>query len=130
MNKPSKKRPITVNLTLYLILFLAVIWLTFSLSVVLGMHPSYSSMGTRKWIIAGLTFLAAAILLVLMCMLCLHNKPAWYFSIVMLSAMTLAGFFDDIGWVDVIVILTSAIPLVLLIKDRKWYLPKLDEPSP
>ncbi len=71
---------------------------------------------------AGLTFLAGMVILVLWFLLRLHYKPAWYLSVFMLVAMTLAGLFDDVGWIDLLVMLASAIPCVLLIKDRKWYL--------
>ena len=79
-------------------------------------------MGLFKWIMAGFTFFAALVLLVLWFLLRKRVKPAWYLAVMMLAATTLAGLFDDIGWIDVLVMLGSAIPLVLLIKDRKWYL--------
>jgi len=49
-------------------------------------------------------------------------KPAWFLTVIALGFMTIAIIFDQVGWVDVALMLGSAIPLVLLIIDRKWYL--------
>ena len=81
-------------------------------------------MGMFKWILAALTILAGLFLLLFWFLLQKHFKPAWYGCVVALTVMILVGFFDDIGWVDLLVMLGSAIPLSLLIKDRKWYLKK------
>lgn len=119
------KVPFSVSITLSLMLLLALAWLTFSFYVVFGAHPSYSHMGIFKWVMAGLTFLSAAALLGLWFFLRMHFKPAWYLSVALLAAMTLAGIFDDVGWIDILVMLLSAVPLVLLVKDRRWYLRKM-----
>jgi len=118
----SYHKPLSVKVCLFLILLIALLWASFSIYVALDGHPSYSHKGLFKWIMAGLTFFAALVLLVLWFLLRKRVKPAWYFTVIMLTATTLAGLFDDIGWIDVLVMLGSAIPLVLLLKDRKWYL--------
>ncbi len=113
---------LSVKVCLFLLLLIALLWASFGIYVALDGHPSYSHMGLFKWIMAGLTFFAALVLLVLWFLLRKRVKPAWYLAVMMLTVTTLAGLFDDIGWIDVLVMLGSAIPLILLIKDRKWYL--------
>lgn len=126
MNKQTdseiSRTPLSVKVCLFLLLLIALLWASFSIYVALDGHPSYSHMGLFKWIMAGLTFFAALVVLVLWFLLRKRGKPAWYLAVMVLAATTLAGLFDDIGWIDVLVMLGSAIPLVLLIKDRKWYL--------
>lgn len=118
----SPHKPLSVKVCLFLLLLIALLWASFGVFVALNGHPSYSHMGLFKWIMAVLTFFAALILFVLWFLLRKRFKPAWYLAVMMLAATTLAGLFDDIGWIDVVVMLGSVIPLALLIKDRKWYL--------
>ena len=126
MNKQTNleigHKPLSVKVCLFLMLLIALLWAAFSFYVALDGHPSYSQLGLFKWIMAELTFFAALILFILWFLLRKRFKPAWYVAVMMLAATTLAGLFDDVGWIDVLVMLGSAIPLALLIKDRKWYL--------
>jgi len=74
---------------------------------------------------AGLTFLASILLAALGYLLRRRFKPAWYFSVLLLAAMILAGFMDELGLIDYAFIVLVMIPLALLIKDRKWFLKKI-----
>ncbi|MBA4385305.1 MAG: hypothetical protein C0410_11260 [Anaerolinea sp.] len=118
----AKNPPVTVKVTPILILVIGIMWIGFSIFIALGLHPTYSRMGGFQWIIAGMSLVPGIIFVVLWVLLRKHWKPAWYLAVIALALMTLAGIFDQIGWVDVLVMLGSAIPLVLLFIDRKWYL--------
>ena len=118
----TQKAPFSVSITLWLIFLMAVMWLGFSLFVMLGLHPSYARLGIFRWIMAGLTFLVGGILIALWMLLKKHQRFSWYGSVILLAAMTLAGLFDDIGLIDILYMIGALIPLVLLIKDRRWYL--------
>ena len=118
----TQNAPFSVSITLWLILLMAVMWLGFSLLVTLGLHPSYSRLGIFRWIMAGLTFLAGGILISIWILLQKHNRFAWYAAVIMLAAMAMAGLFDDIGLIDIVYMIGALVPLVLLIKDRNWYM--------
>lgn len=114
--------PLTVKITLALVLITAAFWFLFSLTVVLGGHVSYNQLGVYRWLMAGLTFLVSLFLLALRHFLRRQFKPAWIVGVLTLTAMLLAGFMDELGWMDYIFIVLTLVPLALLIKDRQWYL--------
>ena len=118
----AKTPPVTVKVTPILILVIGILWIGFSIFIALGLHPIYSQMGGFQWIIAAMSLVPGVILVVLWYLLRKHWKPAWYLAVIALASVTIAGIFDQIGWVDILVMLGSAIPLILLIIDRKWYL--------
>ena len=126
MNQDKNMRPstipLTVRFTLIFFLVIAVLWFIFSLFVVLGGNVSYFHIGAFRWIMAGLTFLASIIVVVLWVLLRRRFRPAWYISVLLLAAMILSGFMDELGLIDYAFISLYLIPLALLIKDRKWYL--------
>ena len=111
-----------MKITLALVLITAAFWFLFSLTVVLGGHVSYNQLGVYRWLMAGLTFLVSLFLLVLRHFLRRQFKPAWIVGVLTLTAMLLAGFMDELGWMDYIFIVLTLVPLALLIKDRQWYL--------
>jgi len=116
------KTPVTIKVNLIIILVVGIVWLGYSLYMAIGPDPSFAKLGTLRWIIAGTTFVPGLVCVVLWFLLRKRWKPAWYLAVIALALMTIAGFFDQIGWVDVLVMLGSVVPLVLLIIDRKWYL--------
>lgn len=115
------KKPFTVRFTLYFILLNALIWLVFGVIVALGVHPALPTGGLYRWGMALVSFLAAAVLVVLFLMLRRRWKPAWYFAVAALAVSALFTVFDDFGWIDFVVLVLMLIPLGLLILDRKWY---------
>ncbi len=122
MKAPPAQRPVTVTITILLLFAIAAIWLVFGLIVTLGLHPYFNTTGIFRWIMAACSIAAAMVLVGLVLLLRKRIKPAWYLGVILLSLMTLANLFDDIGWIDLLVMIGSLIPLILLIKDRKWYL--------
>lgn len=120
-NKPVKT-PVTVKVTLWIILVVGIAWIGFSLYMAIGPDPSFAKLGTYRWIMAAMTFVPGLVCVGLWALLRKRWKPAWYLAVIALGLMTIANIFDQIGWVDVLVMLGSAAPLVLLIIDRKWYL--------
>jgi len=116
------KIPVTVQVTQIIILVVGIVWVGFSLYMAVGSDPSFAKLGAYRWIMAAMTFVPGLLCVALWFLLRKRWKPAWYVSVIGLSLMTIAIIFDQVGWVDVLVMLGSAIPLVLLIIDRKWYL--------
>ena len=116
------KTPTTVKATLIVVLAVGIIWIAFSIYMAVGPDPSFAKLGAFRWIMAAMTFVPGIALVVLWVLLKKRWKPAWYLAVIALSIMTVAIIFDQVGWVDVLVMLGSAAPLVMLIIDRKWYL--------
>lgn len=116
------KTPVTVQVTLIIILVVGIAWLVYSLYLAVGPDPSFAQLGAYRWIMAATTFVPGLVCVVLWFLLRKRWKPAWYLAVVALSLMTIVGIFDQVGWVDLVFILGSAVPVVLLIIDRKWYL--------
>ena len=114
--------PFSVKLTQIIILVIGILWIGFSIYIALGLHPTYSRMGGFQWIMAAMSVVPGLVFVVLWFLLRKHWKPAWYLTVIALGLMTVAIVFDQIGWVDVLVMLGSAVPFLLLIIDRKWYL--------
>jgi len=118
----SIKTPVTVLVTQIIILVVGIAWIGFSLYMAIGPDPSFAKLGAFRWIMAAMTFVPGLALVVLWFLLRKRWKPAWYLAVIALGLMTVAIIFDQVGWVDVLVMMGSAIPLALLIIDRKWYL--------
>ncbi|HCS39098.1 MAG TPA: hypothetical protein DIW44_05870 [Anaerolineaceae bacterium] len=116
------KIPNSVTLTQIIILVIGIVWIGFSLYMAIGPDPSFAQLGAYRWIMAGMTFAPGLFLVVMWFLLRKRWKPAWYLAVIALGLMSVVIIFDQVGWVDVLVMLGSAIPFVLLIIDRKWYL--------
>lgn len=120
--KVSEQTPVTVKVTLFAIFTVGILWVGFSFLMAFSPFSSFSRLGFYRWIMAGMTFAAGAGMIVLWVLLRNRRKIAWYLAVIALSLMSVAIVFDQVGWVDVLVMLASAMPLALIIIDRKWYL--------
>lgn len=107
--------------TLKFILVIAIFWLGFSIIIATGLHPALPDSQPYQWTMAGLSFLTAAFLFFQFFLLRAKNKVAFYITITFLTFLTILTILDDVGVVDLLVILVTILPVVLLLKDRKWY---------
>ncbi len=117
-----EKRPVSVRLTLVFMLINAVIWLGFGVIVLSGLHPALDESKLIRFGYGGIAILAAAFLMLMYFLLRKPKKIAWYLSVLFFVAGAVVTLFDDFGWVDLVFMLVDLVPLVLFIKDRKWYL--------
>jgi hypothetical protein len=116
------KTPISVAATRLLIAALALLWLAFGVIVIVGAHPSYREAGLLRWSMAAGALVAAACLAVLAGRLGPHRPLTFWLAVAFLATITAAGLLDDLGLADFVFLLVTVVPLVLLIRDRKWYL--------
>ncbi len=119
MNK--NPTPKSFSVVLIFILLNALIWFGFSIIAAASLHPGLPDNPLYKWGMAILALIAAAILFGLWFFLKRKNKFAYYLTIVSLIGIIILTFFDDLGLSDLIVLVIEIIPLILLIKVRKWY---------
>lgn len=116
--------PKTVKLTLIFLLINALVWFLFALIILLGLHPALPEDVLYKWGMAALSLVAAGVMVGLFLLLKNRVQWGWYAALAALAFSVLLTIFDDVGWIDVAVMLVMLVPLVLIIRDRKWYLKK------
>jgi hypothetical protein len=107
--------------TLIFILVIAIFWFGFSIIVASGLHPALPDSQLYQWIMAGLAFLTAVFLLIQFFLLKAKNKLAFYLAIAFLIFLAILTIMDDLGLIDFLVLIVTLLPVILLIKDRKWY---------
>ena len=117
-------RPRSVTATYGFIILNIIIWFALGAIIAFDLHPAMPNQPLVKGVMAILSFAAAGALLVVFIFLQKHNRKAYYLMLVFLGVASLLIFFDDLGWVDLAALGLSLIPLILLIKDRQWYLQK------
>jgi hypothetical protein len=114
-HKPS------IRATKYLLFLNALIWLGFSLIVVLGVHPAMPQSRAISLLLAGLAFMASAVLLILTITL-RKFRLAYYMILTVLGTMAVLSITDDFGIADLVFLLVTMATIALLIRDRRWYL--------
>lgn len=113
--------PGTVRAALLLLAFDAIVWLGFGIFAAFGGIASLPP-GPIRRVIGGLAVAAAAALAVTALLLRRRIRIAYFFAVLMLTAIAVLSLTDQVGAPDVAALLVSLIPLVLLLKDRWWYL--------
>lgn len=116
------KQPLSVIIAILFIFINALVWLVFGLIILTGAHPSLPDDALIKSGMAILALILAGLLSVLGFLIGKRNRSAFMITAGLLFITTLLGFFDDFGWIDLAFMVINLIPLMLLIKDRGWYL--------
>jgi peptidoglycan/LPS O-acetylase OafA/YrhL len=116
------KTPASVFATFIFLLLNALVWLAFAIIVATGLHPSIPQDNLVKWTMVILAFLVAGVLSILCFFLRKRSKVAYYLTLALLLVISLLTVFDEFGLSDLIYLIIAVVPLVLLIKDRAWYL--------
>jgi lysylphosphatidylglycerol synthetase-like protein (DUF2156 family) len=115
-------RPQSISTMIIFIYLNALIWLVFGLIIAFNAHPSLPDMPLLK---AGMTFLSfvlGALFLVLGFYLHNRNRLSIFLTVGILLGTAFFSFFDQFGWIDLIFLVINILPILLLIKDRAWYL--------
>jgi hypothetical protein len=115
-------RPASVNVTTLFILLDALLWLAFAILTSLGVIGSITELGSMRWLMAFLALVSAAGLGALAHLLRKGNRLAFYLAVVLLTIIAVLSVTDQVGLLDLLALLINLIPLVLLLKDRAWYL--------
>ena len=115
-------RPLSVTVTYGFIILNIFIWFVLGVIIAFELHPAMPDQPFFKGIMATLSFVAAGALLVTFVFLQKHIHLAYYLMLIGLGISSVLTIFDDFGLVDLAALALSLIPLILLIKDRQWYL--------
>jgi lysylphosphatidylglycerol synthetase-like protein (DUF2156 family) len=116
------KHPLSVIVCLVFILLNSLIWLVFGVIIAVNAHPAIPAQPLIKGIMAFLSIAIAVILLVLFVLIRRHNRIAYFLALAGFIVTSLLTIFDDFGLSDLVVLAINIVPIVLLIKDRAWYL--------
>jgi hypothetical protein len=119
MNRPPK----SVFITFSLIIIDAVFWLAYAFIMALGGIRSIAVSSVAKWVMTILALGSSTALLGTTFFLWRRNQFAYYFGLVILVIIAVLSITDEFGLLDLFSLLISLIPLVLMVKDRAWYLP-------
>ena len=120
-------RPRSVTAAFLLILVNIFIWFGFGILVAGHLHPALPDQPFVQTMMALLAFAIAAVLAALYFFLARRSRVAYFLTLGLLAAVSLATFFDDFGWSDLAVLLLNLAPVALLIKDRAWYWRSVDK---
>jgi len=100
----------------------SMVWLVFGLIIVFDAHPAIPNYPLIKGGMAFLAIVIAGVLFALGFFLAKRSRIAFLLTAGLLLLTSLLSIFDDFGLVDLAFLIINLIPLVLLIKDRDWYL--------
>lgn len=115
------KPPVLFSAAVILILLNGLIWLVFSLIVAAEWHPAMPDSELVRWGMSLLALLNAAALLVLSILLRRRTIIAFYLTLALLFVVLLLTLADDFGLSDLIVLVITLAPIVMLLKERTWY---------
>ncbi len=120
-------RPVSVSATFILILLNLVFWLVFAVIIAANAHPALPNSPLVKGAMVVLALAAAGALLALLILLGKRSRAAYFMTIGLLGAISLLTILDDFGLADLAVLALNVLPILLLVKDRAWYLPARPE---
>lgn len=124
-----KQFPTSVRVALAFLILDAFLWFTFGAATAGGAIASIAQPPLLRWGMAGLAWLSAASLAGIALLLSRRSRPAFFAAVILLFVIAVLSIADQVGIVDLAALAVSAAPLVLLLKDRAWYLRRADSPS-
>ena len=119
-----RQTPKHLRITQYLILLNGAIWAGFAIFTLLTRNDSHTGISTATWIMSTLALASALALAVVILLLRQHRRSGYYLGLILLTLIAILSITDQVGLLDVLSLLISLAPLILLIRDRKWYLQK------
>jgi hypothetical protein len=120
------RSPVTVRVALLLLALDALMWFTFGAVAAAGGISSIADLPALRWVMAALAWASAIALAGLAILLSKRIPFAFYLLVILLAVIAVLSITDQIGWVDLASLAISVAPLVLLLKDRAWYLRPTD----
>jgi lysylphosphatidylglycerol synthetase-like protein (DUF2156 family) len=115
-------RPLSVTITLIFVFLNSLVWLALGAIIATNAHPALPDVPLLKAVMAFLSISIAGILVGLFVFLVQRNRFAYFIALCLLVATSLLTIFDQFGLVDLVILVINIVPIILLIKDRAWYL--------
>jgi len=121
MHSVKNIHPRAFTMALAFILSVSIVWLVFGLIIAMNLHPSIPEGASLRWAMAGLAFLASGALLALYFLLRRRTRLAYLPALSLLGIIMVLSVLDEFGAADLIVLILHLVPLLLLLKERRWY---------
>ncbi len=77
-----------------------------------------------RWVMFGMALVCSALLAGSTFLLQKRNRIAFFFTTILLTVVAVLSITDEVGLADILTFVSSLAALVLLFKDRAWYLSK------
>jgi len=117
-----KESPVIVKIALIFILLNALIFFVLGVLIAGGWHSGIPEDAALKWIMMLGMFGGAIVLALLYLLLAKRRRLAFFIALVALALIMMLTIFDQVGWIDLLMLLITFIPFALLILGRKWFL--------
>lgn len=117
-----KESPVVVKIALIFILLNALIFFVLGVLIAGGWHSGIPEDAALKWIMMVGMFGGAIVLALLYLLLAKRRRLAFFIALVALALIMMLTIFDQVGWIDLLMLLITFIPFALLILGRKWFL--------
>jgi hypothetical protein len=115
--------PVTVRISFFLLAAIALGWLIFGLMAVFNVL-TFIPVAQIRLAIGGIAIACSIITVGGIYFLYHRNKFSYYSTVTILAMFLSVSFMDELGLTDAILIGTTVLTLILLIKDRNWLLGK------
>lgn len=103
-----------------MVVLLTVFWLMFGILLMADLHPAAPASANLRWLMAGLAVLTSLALTTLLLLLP-RWRPAYFCLVTLLVLLSLLSITDEVGLFDWLSFGASLLPVVLLIKDARFY---------
>lgn len=114
--------PKTVLITVAFFVLNAVFWFAYTLIILFfGDQLSHVPL-VIQWLMLLMALGCSIVLAGLAILLKRRNRLAFYAGVLLLTVIAVFSITDEFGLPDLFSLLISLIPLVLILKDRTWYL--------
>lgn len=119
-----KDSPVVVKIALIFILLNSLIFFVLGVLIAGGWHSGIPDDAALKWIMMLGMFGGAIVLALLYMLLAKRRRLAFFIALVALALIMMLTIFDQVGWIDLVMLLITFIPFALLILGRRWFLQK------
>ena len=119
-----KDSPVVVKIALIFILLNALIFFVLGVLIAGGWHSGIPDDAALKWIMMLGMFGGAIVLALLYMLLAKRRRLAFFIALVALALIMMLTIFEQVGWIDLVMLLITFIPFALLILGRRWFLQK------
>lgn len=119
-----KESPVVVKIALIFILLNALIFFVLGVLIAGGWHSGVPEDAALKWIMMLGMFGGTIVLALCYLLLAKRRRLAFFITLVVLALIMAMTIFDQVGWIDLVMLLITFIPFALLILGRRWFLQK------
>jgi hypothetical protein len=120
----NHKPPVIAVVTAALISLVALVWLSFGVIIMAGLHPTMHFETTMGRTMSILGILCAAGLLTLLFLAFRHIRFAYWLLVAGLSLIAVLSITDEVGAADLASLGITLTALACLVAGRRWFLQK------